>query len=284
MSQKKSDIWEPKRRIERSYSRALKGITKQMTTAIGESDDPHRIVRILKQISNQKQYKEYCESLAMKMVTNVFNDSGKSWRQAAKNSSQSRDVYKAIMEELKNPKIRLAVIEQITNNAKLISSLPSDIADFCTTFIQEQSLSGRRSSDIAKDLISLIPDKSQARVEMIARTETSKASTALVMARSESLDINWYIWRTSQDARVRKSHDHMEDVLINWKNPPNPEKLFPDPKGHNKAYGNYHAGNTFNCRCYPEPVVDIDFIRFPHKVYYNNQITTMTKEEFLKIA
>lgn len=274
-----SNIWEPKRRIERSYSRALKGITKQITTAIGETDDPHKIVRVLKQISNQKLYKEYCESLAMKMVTNVFNDSGKTWRQAAKNSSQSRDVYKAIIEELKNPKIRLAVIEQINRNAELISSLPSDIANFCTTFIQEESLRGRRSSDIANDLLTLIPDKSEARVNLIARTETSKASTALSMARSESLGLNWYIWRTSQDSRVRKSHDVMEDVLVNWKNPPSPELL----AGLDLA-GYYHAGNTYNCRCYPEPVVEFNLIKFPHKVYYNNRIVNMTKQEFLKIA
>lgn len=278
-NQQRHDIWEPKRRIERGYNRALKSITNQITSAIGETDNPYKIVRVLKQISNQKPYKEYCESLAMKMVTNVFNDSGKTWRQAARNSSLSRDVYQAIMEELKNPKIRLAVIEQISNNAKLISTLPSDIADFCTTYIQEASMGGKRASDIAKELLSLIPDKSKARIDVIARTETSKASTALTMARAESLGLDWYIWRTSQDARVRKSHDHMEDVLINWKNPPSPERLVGQ-----KSVGNYHAGNIYNCRCYPEPVVDIEFIRFPHKVYYNNQIVSMTKQDFLKIA
>lgn len=275
----KNDIWEPKRRIERGYNRALKGITNQIISAIGETDDPHKVVRKLKQISNQKQYKEYCESLAMKMVTNVFNDSGKSWREAARNSSSSADIYKAIMEEIKNPKIRLAFIEQINNNAKLISTLPAEIADFCTTYIQEESMGGKRASDIAKELMTLVPNKSKARIGVIARTETSKASTALTMARAESLGLNWYIWRTSQDARVRKSHDHMEDVLINWKNPPSPERLVGQ-----KSVGNYHAGNIYNCRCYPEPVVDIEFIRFPHKVYYNNQIVRMTKQEFLRIA
>ncbi|MDU5080241.1 phage minor head protein [uncultured Tissierella sp.] len=274
-----NNIWEPKRRIERGYNRALKNITNQINVAIGETEDPYKMVRLLKQISNQKPYQEYCESLAMKMVTNVFNDSAKVWRQAARNSSLSRDIYHAIMEEIKNPKIRLAVVEQISNNARLISTLPSDIADFCTTYIQEESLRGKRASDIAKELISLIPDKSKARIEVIARTETSKTSTALTMARAESLGLNWYIWRTSQDARVRKSHDHMEDVLVNWKKPPSPERLVGQI-----SVGNYHAGNIYNCRCYPEPVVSLDFIKWPHKVYYNGSIQTMTRKQFEEIA
>lgn len=274
-----NNIWEPKRRIERGYNRALKNITNQINTAIGETEDPYKIVRKLNQISNQKLYKEYCEELAMKMVTNVFNDSGKAWREAARNNSSSRDVYQAIMEELRNPKIRIAVIEQINNNARIISTLPSDIADFCTKYIQEESLRGKRASDIAKELITLIPNKSKASIDVIARTETSKTSTAITMARAESLGLDWYIWRTSQDARVRKSHDHMEDVLVNWKNPPSPERLVGQ-----KSVGNYHAGNIYNCRCYPEPVVDIEFIQFPHKVYYNNQIVRMKKQDFIMIA
>lgn len=281
MSQAKHDIWEPKRRLERNYNRALKNINQQITTAIGKvgTDDPYKIVRILKQVANQKPYKELCENLALKMVTNVFSDSGRTWKQAARINSSSGDIYKAIMEELKNPKIRLAVVEQISNNAKLISTLPIDIASFCTEYIQEESMKGKRASDIAKELMSMVPDKSKARIDVIARTETSKVSTALTMARAESLGLDWYIWRTSRDSRVRKSHDHMEDVLVNWKNPPSPERLIGQ-----ESVGNYHAGNIYNCRCYPEPVVDLAFVRFPHKVYYNNQIVRMTKHEFLKIA
>jgi uncharacterized protein with gpF-like domain len=57
----------------------------------------------------------------------------------------------------------------------------------------------------------------------------------------------------------------MEGLLINWLDPPSPEELFPDKD--TKPYGKYHAGATFNCRCYAEPVVDISFVDFPCRVH-----------------
>ena len=44
-----------------------------------------------------------------------------------------------------------------------------------------------------------------------------------------------------------------------------------------------NAGDIFNCRCYPEPLTDINDIKFPHKVYYGGTIRHMTKNQFLKI-
>lgn len=58
--------------------------------------------------------------------------------------------------------------------------------------------------------------------------------------------------------RVRKSHRIMEGVLVNWNMPPSPERLAGE-----KDVGNYHAGNIWNCRCYPEPLISVDDIRWP---------------------
>ena len=119
---------------------------------------------------------------------------------------------------------------------------------------------------------------SKSRISLIARTESSKASTALTEARAESLNLPWYVWRTSKDARVRSSHRHMDGVLIAWAEAPSPEAL----KGL-KSYGTYQAGNTFNCRCYPEPLIYLDQVSWPHKVYHNGTIREMTRSAFKKI-
>jgi uncharacterized protein with gpF-like domain len=44
----------------------------------------------------------------------------------------------------------------------------------------------------------------------------------------------------------------------------------------------YHAGNIYNCRCYIEPLTDLDDINFPHKVYNwkQDKIETMTLNQF----
>jgi uncharacterized protein with gpF-like domain len=110
---------------------------------------------------------------------------------------------------------------------------------------------------------------------LIARTEVSKTSTALTRARSEDIGIRWYVWKTSEDARVRSSHKHMDNVLISWSSPPSPEKL-----DGLRSVGHYHAGEIWNCRCYAEPVIEVEYLSWPHKVYCGGQIVKMSRKQF----
>jgi SPP1 gp7 family putative phage head morphogenesis protein len=167
---------------------------------------------------------------------------------------------------------------KLRENADLIKTFPLDVAQTLNRYIATEGEKGRRSGDILKDLLKQYPDTAKSRLNLIARTEVSKTQTALVQSRAQSLGLNWYEWQTSEDARVRNTHKHMQGVLVRWSDPPSPEAL--DPKGGEKPYGKYHAGDTFNCRCYPEPIVNIDFVDFPAKVYYGGGITKMTRAQF----
>ncbi len=111
------------------------------------------------------------------------------------------------------------------------------------------------------------------------RGVTTSAQSARTRARSTALGVGWYVWRTSEDERVRPSHKNMQGVLVNWKEPPSPEALV-----GMETCGKYHAGEIDGCRCYPEPVVEFDYLRFPVKVYHKGKIRTMTREEFKKMA
>ena len=64
----------------------------------------------------------------------------------------------------------------------------------------------------------------------------------------------------------------MDGVLVFYDDPPSPEALAGE-----KQYGKYHAGNTFNCRCYQEPLVDIAFLPDVVTVYRDGRIYTTTK-------
>lgn len=109
-------------------------------------------------------------------------------------------------------------------------------------------------------------------------------STSLTWERAERLGAHWYIWRAVGDARTRHSHEKMEGVLVNWNDPPAPEDLFPilnaDGKPRRNTLGYYHAGCCPNCRCYPEPVIDLDQVTFPARIYMGNRIQTIRKKEF----
>jgi SPP1 gp7 family putative phage head morphogenesis protein len=252
---------------------------KSLEASLTDLSDIFEIVKTLKAFIQSKSFMEYAEATATKMVTHLFTDAGRTWRQAAKHNSQGRLIYKALQKELQGP-IGGVVRYEIRRNAEMIKSLPQDIAISVNERILAESLKGTRASDIAKQIKALFPEKSKAKANLIARTETSKTSTALTQARSEGMGVKWYMWRTSKDKRVRDSHKLMDGVLVKWSDPPSPEAL--DDEKH--TFGHYHAGNIFNCRCYPEPVIDLDLVSWPARVYVNGSIKTMSRKQFERIS
>jgi SPP1 gp7 family putative phage head morphogenesis protein len=213
------------------------------------------------------------------MATHLFTDAGRTWREAARQNSRGREIYEALRAETAAGAAGTAYQRIIRENAQLISTLPLHIAEDVTRYVAAESLKGRRPEDIAAEIQQMFPARSRARAELIARTETSKASSALTEARCEELDIQWYVWRTSKDQRVRDSHSLMDGVLVAWNDPPSPETL-----NKERGYGKYHAGNTFNCRCYPEPLIELHHVTWPHDVYHSGKISKMTRAAFERLT
>jgi len=232
----------------------------------------------IREFANNPDFIEYAKATALKMVTHLFSDAGRTWRQAARHNSRGRQIFEALMREMKGP-IGAAVHFQVERNAAIIRTLPLDIAKQVNEHVLREAMKGTRASEIAQQIIEYFPQASKAKANLIARTEVSKTSTALTEARCNAVGVDWYVWRTSEDARVRDSHKIMDRVLVKWTNPPSPERL----DGEKRTYGNYHAGEIFNCRCYAEPVIDLSLISWPAKVYYNGNIQRMTRKQFEKI-
>lgn len=273
----KKDLWEPKRRIEEQYRKSLKQITDLIQKSVEGLTDPSEIIAKLKTLINNPALSSYADATALKMVTHLFTDAGRTWRAAASYNSKGRTIYEALKKELQGP-INGSFHFQVKRNADIIKTMPSSTANRLTKYIADESLKGRRASDIAEDIRARFPVSTEANINLIARTEVSKTSTALTRARSEDIGLEFYQWESSQDSRVRNSHEHMQGVIIAWKEPPSPEKLIGE-----KSVGNYHAGEVFNCRCFPMPIISIDDIKFPCKVYRNGRIQVMTRKKFLDI-
>lgn len=280
-------IWMPKRRIEIAFRKALLDIAKGIVMRAGETSDPHRIISTLERITHTPDFIRLSEAIALKMVTGLFDDTGRTWREAARNSGKGREIYQALQKELlggRGARIR----ELVQENAYLISTLPKNIADDVAAYVDREAMKGRRASDIADEIRRMFPEKTRARAELIARTQVSMTQTNLVQARAEDLGLDWYVWRAcggnNGDGRTRNSHRHMSGVLIRWSDPPAPEDLFPlrrvDGSPYNNTLGHYHAGCCPNCRCYPEPVVDLDLLKFPIRVYQNGHVERMSRKRF----
>ena len=284
------ELWKPKHRIEVTFRRSLLEIAKQIIMRIGETTDMELINSTLLHISKSREYQNFCESIAMNMVTHLYDDQGKTWRQAASLNSKGGFIYAFLQKELKGSTGRM-LMQEIQRNAEIIKTLPLNIAQDVTAYVAKESLKGRRASEIAKEIKLRFPKQTKARAELIARTEVSKTQSNLIESRCRKFNINWYIWRpvggSRGDGRTRTSHKGMAGVLVNWNEPPAPEDLFPIYGKHGKKYrnslGHYHAGCCPNCRCYAEPVIDLDLLAFPLRIYRKGSIYRINRKAFIKL-
>jgi len=270
------------KRIETAYSYTLNRLLRSMRDFVGaDAQNPQDIIRRLKLYASSSAYQQWCNQIALNVATQVNKGVSATWREASQKAGRGNELHTAILEELRRPSGG-AFSEIVRTNAEALKTFPLNISEELTEYISRQSMEGRRGADIMKDLKERFPETAKSRLQLIARTEVSKAQSALTQARAQALGLDWYVWRTSEDSRVRSAHRHMEGVLINWNNPPSPEMFSPD--GEQAHYGYYHAGDTFNCRCYAEVVVNLDYVNFPIKVYRNNYIAPMTRAAFEKIS
>jgi len=272
--------WHLPNRIERQYARAMSDLFGQLNARLKGIDDPHEIVRRIKRFAEYPQFQRHVESIARVMTTQVNNSISSTWRASARRAGRGNEIYLGIMRDLRTAEIGDSFFNTVYANAEHIKTFPFDIAQELNDFIQAETIKGRRASSIAEELIAKHERISESRIRLIARTEVSKTQTALTRARAENLGLDWYVWRTSEDSRVRSAHAHMANVLVRWRDAPMPEAMAPAAPDNSGIPRRYHAGEIFNCRCYPEPVVSVDFLTFPMRVHQSGSIRKMTKANF----
>ena len=266
-------------------------IARKIISRVGNSTDPAIIMQKMQQLTEDKAFIQFCQSAARKMVTGLFQDQGHTWREAARLNGMGRELYNALRKELQGARGQ-RLRDLIDSVSYRIVTFPKDIGQNVADYVAREATKGRRASDIEKEIQAMFPTRTMASAKLIARTQVSMTGTNLTRARAENLGLNWYIWRAvggyGGDGRTRSSHRQMDGVLVNWSDPPNPELLFPITGKNGKPYKApaqpYHAGQIYNCRCYPEPVVDLDLVNWPARVYIGGKIVRMTRKQFEVVA
>lgn len=271
--------WKRIKTVEKEYLNTLLKLVKIFKKIANSSgSDQQKYIDSMNNFQNSMQYEKFINSAVKRMVLPLDVGNQRTWREAAKKATKGKFLYRLLMDELKQGTGQI-IQKQVMENALLIKTLPNDVAQKVVSDISENALKGARAESTEKIIRDKTDQHARASARLIARTETAKTMSALTKARCEQLGLRWYIWRTALDGtRVRLSHRIMEGVLVNWNNPPAPEELVGE-----KSAGHYHAGNIWNCRCYSEPVLELEDIRFPARVYYNGQIVMMNKSEFEQI-
>lgn len=86
---------------------------------------------------------------------------------------------------------------------------------------------------------------STSRAELIARDQTLKLNAMVTKERHAAAGIESYIWTTSDDERVRPSHEALEGQEFRWDDPPE----------INDDGDTGGPGEDYQCRCIPFPVL-----------------------------
>lgn len=276
--EKKPPEFGPTKTLQRAYENGIRAITGRVLLAQKPGQTFQQWLAELVHRSQQPDILAASELLAKRMVFFVQKSNYRTWREAAARTTHSRQLHDLLEAEMKGA-TGARVTQLVRENAKLISSLSLDAATMLNHEVLKAQQNGARPKTIAKMAQKRFPELLRSRTHLISRTESAKASTALTEARCERLNIQWYKWATSRDQRTRDSHKNMDGVIVPWDNVPSPELLVGE-----KSQGDYHAGEIYNCRCLVIPILTLDDIVFPARVYWKGSIQRMTKQQFKSIA
>jgi len=262
--------WKPDQRTEKQYAENI----WQLFQKFFEESKQRGVAAHL--LSAAEFLQEYAEQAALRMITHLYWQGARTWREAARLSGRTLQMYQALRQEMSGP-VGQRVRELVQEQAHLISTFPESVAESVALRATAQQQAGGRSRELAR-YDGLLLRVAHSRAHLIARTQVSKSSTALTRARSESMNLPWYLWKGSLDQRERLSHRRMEDILFRFDDPPSPEMLV-----GLKSQGHYNAGDIYNCRCYPETLVTTNQVSWPHSTYYAGKIQRMTLAQFRRI-
>ncbi|MBR6705636.1 MAG: minor capsid protein [Clostridia bacterium] len=263
-----------RRRAENRYRNLINRIFRELDLAIRQAPTVEAVQQAISKFIVSPRFDSMCRQAASQMVTMLAVGQKASWREAAAASSQGRRIYKALQQELRSTAIGPAVQSVIQQNAALIKTVPRTMARKFTALAEKRRFEGVRPEDITKEIRAAAQNLREFEARRIARTESAKASTALIKARSENLGLDFYTWLSVGDERVRSSHRNMNGILCRWSDPPNPEALFPGDDSHNSG-GCYDPGCIYNCRCRARPVLAPEDIDFPVKVHVSGSVESI---------
>lgn len=227
---------------ERKFSSQLRAIAKHVDTIV-RGFAPKGVVQNTAELSAAlNKYADLLEpwarSVATRMQAEVDKRDEHAW------AVQGRAMGVALRNEIKKAPTGTMLRDYLAEQVDLITSLPREAAQRVHKLTLNAIVEGgARASEIAQEILNT-GKVTEGRAMLIARTEVARTASALTQKRSEFVGSEGYIWRTSGDSDVRKSHRQMEGKYVRWDKPP----TLSDGT-------TTHAGQIYNCRCWPEPVL-----------------------------
>ncbi|BAU93399.1 putative bacteriophage protein [Methylorubrum populi] len=229
-------------KIVQIYETRLRSIAKHIGDILGA----HDVASLIGSSAASAALRRYAdtvapwaEAVAERMVRETAARDERSWFKVA--SRMGRELKREIQAAPTGQVMRSLQTEQVI----LIRSIPLDAAERVQTLAREGLSQGMRAETLAKAIMEG-EGVSRSKATLIARTECGRAATTLTRARAEHVGSTHFRWITVGDSDVRASHKKLNGKVFRWDDPPVCDE--PDLKAL--------PGAIFNCRCYPEPILD----------------------------
>ena len=230
------------------YERQLRRVAREIARIIEGFDmaDPAALSGIQSSLEAYSRIlRPWATKTAAAMLRSVELEDKKQWRRFAANLSTG------LRQEILSAPTGRALRELMEENVHLITSLPIEAAERAHALILENmTAEAARASEIAAQ-IRATGEVTAGRATLIARTEIARAASGLTEVRAKHVGSEAYVWRTLGDSDVRPSHRRMEGKVIRWDDPPE----INEGTAKKPRMIRHHAGATWNCRCYPQPVI-----------------------------
>jgi hypothetical protein len=165
------------------------------------------------------------------------------------------------------------------SNLQFLEPLSEDKAKLLLDEAARAAIAGQVGVSLARFITEILPDATEDDIDVISETAIRKVQAALLQTRAERMECQWYIWRTCQDGRVRPAHARLEGVICSFQDPPHPELLAGETD-----LGAYNPGESRECRCYAETIIDPDFESWPRLIILNGQQWKIDLKEFKALS
>lgn len=140
----------------------------------------------------------------------------------------------------RSPKLASIVKAGVSENVALIKSIPQEYHKRLNTIVLQGIRSGESTSYL-EDKIKNLYDVTDNRAKLIARDQAGSLLGDVTKARHEDLGLKKFIWRSSDDDRVRQRHRNFDDNEYTWES---------------GAGSGVYPGKPIRCRCTAEVVAE----------------------------
>jgi SPP1 gp7 family putative phage head morphogenesis protein len=233
-------------RAERDFMAHLRGVADHVGHLIkgfeaGNVEQLPGMVQLLKAYADA--LKPWAVSTVRRMLGEVNSRDIDSWR------SLSTAISAGLRQQLAHTPVGNVLRALMYEQVDLIQSLPLEAAERVHRLTIKGLENSVRAREVA-DEIEKSGEVTRSRAVLIARTEVARTASVLTQTRAQAAGITHYRWQTSKDSSVRPGHREMQGRICQFANPP--------AVNENGRIMYHHPGQIWNCRCWPEPIVELE--------------------------